>query len=93
MNLQENIQRIKEMMGLITEEENEPEVKKRLRTAFEYIESKKEESKRKTQEMKEGVNLNEDEDRLNQILDKIIHFNRIYNIKLDLLSIHAINKI
>ena len=29
----------------------------------------------------------------NQILDKIIHFNRIYNIKLDLLSIHAINKI
>jgi len=27
MNLQENIQRIKEMMGLITEEENEPAVK------------------------------------------------------------------
>ena len=50
MNLQENIQRIKEMMGLITEEENEPEVKKRLRTAFEYIESKKEESKRKKAE-------------------------------------------
>ena len=32
----------------------DPEVKKRLRTAFEYIESKKEASKRKTKEMKEG---------------------------------------
>ena len=32
----------------------DPEVKKRLRTAFEYIESKKEQSKKKTQEMKEG---------------------------------------
>jgi hypothetical protein len=30
------------------------EVKKRLKTAFEYIETKKEESKKKTQEMKEG---------------------------------------
>jgi hypothetical protein len=32
----------------------DPEVKKRLKTAFDYIESKKEESKKKTQEMKEG---------------------------------------
>jgi len=32
----------------------DPEVKKRLKTAFEYIESKKEQSKQKTQEMKEG---------------------------------------
>jgi ParB-like chromosome segregation protein Spo0J len=32
----------------------DPEVKKRLKTAFEYIEQKKEQSKRKTQEMKEG---------------------------------------
>jgi len=31
-----------------------PEVKKRLRTAFEYIEQRKEQSKRKTEEMKEG---------------------------------------
>ena len=29
----------------------DPEVKKRLRTAFEYIETKKEQSKRKTEEM------------------------------------------
>jgi hypothetical protein len=33
----------------------DPEVKKRLRTAFEYIESKKEQSKIKTQEMKDGL--------------------------------------
>lgn len=32
----------------------DPEVKKRLRTAFKYIETKKEQSKRKTEEMKEG---------------------------------------
>jgi hypothetical protein len=32
----------------------DPEVKKRLKTAFEYIETKKEHSKKKTQEMKEG---------------------------------------
>jgi pterin-4a-carbinolamine dehydratase len=32
----------------------DPEVKKRLRTAFEYIVTKKEESKKKTQEMKEN---------------------------------------
>jgi hypothetical protein len=36
------------------ERAKDPEVTKRLRTAFEYIESKKEESKKKTQEMKEG---------------------------------------
>jgi hypothetical protein len=34
----------------------DPEVKKRLKTAFEYIEQKKEQSKRKTQEMSEGDN-------------------------------------
>jgi len=33
----------------------DPEVKKRLKTAFEYIEQKKEQSKRKTQKMKEGL--------------------------------------
>jgi len=33
----------------------DPEVKKRLKTAFDYIVSKKEESKKKTQEMKEGL--------------------------------------
>jgi hypothetical protein len=62
---------IHQRLRVALERAKDPEVKKRLRTAFEYIESKKEESKRKTQEMKEGVNLNEDEDRLNQILDKI----------------------
>jgi hypothetical protein len=36
------------------ERAKDPEVKKRLKTAFEYIESKKEQSKKKTQEMKEG---------------------------------------
>ena len=36
------------------ERAKDPEVKKRLKTAFEYIESKKESSKRKTEEMKEG---------------------------------------
>lgn len=34
----------------------DPDVKKRLKTAFEYIEQKKEQSKRKTQEMNEGDN-------------------------------------
>jgi hypothetical protein len=48
MNLQEQILRVS------LERAKDPEVKKRLKTAFEYIESKKEESKRKTQEMKEG---------------------------------------
>ena len=32
----------------------DPEVKDRLRTAFEYIETRKENSKKKTEEMKEG---------------------------------------
>jgi hypothetical protein len=36
------------------ERAKDPEVKKRLKTAFEYIETKKEQSKKKTQEMKEG---------------------------------------
>jgi len=62
---------IHQRLRVALERAKDPEVKKRLRTAFEYIETKKEESKRKTKEMKEGVNLNEDEDRLNQILDKI----------------------
>ncbi len=61
---------IHQRLRVALERAKDPEVKKRLSTAFEYIKSKKEESKRKTQEMKEGVNLNEDEDRLNQILDK-----------------------
>jgi 4a-hydroxytetrahydrobiopterin dehydratase len=62
---------IHQRLRVALERAKDPEVKKRLRTAFEYIETKKEASKRKTKEMKEGVNLNEDEDRLNQILDKI----------------------
>jgi hypothetical protein len=37
------------------ERAKDPEVTKRLRTAFEYIESKKEKSKNKTQKMKEGL--------------------------------------
>ena len=45
---------IHQRLRVSLERAKDPEVKKRLKTAFEYIESKKEESKRKTQEMKEG---------------------------------------
>jgi hypothetical protein len=46
---------IHQRLRVALERAKDPEVKKRLRTAFEYIESKKEESKRKTQVMKEGL--------------------------------------
>jgi len=46
---------IHQRLRVALEKAKDPEVKKRLRTAFEYIESKKEESKRKTQDMKEGL--------------------------------------
>jgi hypothetical protein len=45
---------IHQRLRVALERVKDPEVKKRLKTAFEYIESKKEESKKKTQEMKEG---------------------------------------
>ncbi len=45
---------IHQRLRVALERAKDPEVKKRLRTAFEYIESKKEQSKNKTQEMKEG---------------------------------------
>jgi hypothetical protein len=45
---------IHQRLRVALENAKDPEVKKRLRTAFEYIESKKEESKNKTQEMKEN---------------------------------------
>jgi hypothetical protein len=45
---------IHQRLRVALERAKDPEVKKRLKTAFEYIESKKEESKRKTEEMKEG---------------------------------------
>jgi len=45
---------IHQRLRVALERAKDPEVKKRLRTAFEYIESKKEASKRKTKEMKEG---------------------------------------
>ena len=45
---------IHQRLRVALERAKDPEVKKRLSTAFEYIKSKKEESKRKTQEMKEG---------------------------------------
>jgi hypothetical protein len=45
---------IHQRLRVALERTKDPEVKKRLRTAFEYIESKKESSKRKTEEMKEG---------------------------------------
>ena len=45
---------IHQRLRVALERAKEPEVKKRLRTAFDYIEKKKEQSKRKTQEMKEG---------------------------------------
>ena len=44
---------IHQRLRVALERAKDPEVKKRLRTAFEYIELKKEQSKRKTQEMKE----------------------------------------
>ena len=45
---------IHQRLRVSLERAKDPEVKKRLKTAFEYIESKKESSKRKTEEMKEG---------------------------------------
>jgi hypothetical protein len=45
---------IHQRLRVALERAKDPEVKKRLRTAFEYIESKKEQSKKKTQEMKES---------------------------------------
>jgi hypothetical protein len=45
---------IHQRLRVSLERAKDPEVKKRLRTAFDYIVSKKEESKKKTQEMKEG---------------------------------------
>jgi len=45
---------IHQRLRVALERAKDPEVKKRLRTAFEYIVSKKEQSKNKTQEMKEG---------------------------------------
>lgn len=45
---------IHQRLRVALERAKDPEVKKRLRTAFEYIEQRKEDSKKKTQEMKEG---------------------------------------
>jgi hypothetical protein len=45
---------IHQRLRVALERAKDPDVKKRLKTAFEYIESKKEQSKKKTQEMKEG---------------------------------------
>jgi hypothetical protein len=45
---------IHQRLRVALERAKDPEVKKRLKTAFEYIELKKEQSKKKTQEMKEG---------------------------------------
>jgi hypothetical protein len=45
---------IHQRLRVALERAKDPKVKKRLKTAFEYIESKKESSKRKTEEMKEG---------------------------------------
>ena len=45
---------IHQRLRVALERAKDPEVKKRLKTAFEYIESKKEASKRKTEEMKES---------------------------------------
>jgi hypothetical protein len=45
---------IHQRLRVALERAKDPEVKKRLRTAFEYIEQRKEQSKRKTEEMKEG---------------------------------------
>jgi lysyl-tRNA synthetase class I len=46
---------IHQRLRVALERAKDPEVKKRLRTAFEYIESKKEQSKKKTQEMLERI--------------------------------------
>jgi hypothetical protein len=56
---------IHQRLRVALERAKDPEVKKRLKTAFEYIESKKEQSKKKTQEMKEGVDTKQDEPILN----------------------------
>ena len=45
---------IHQRLRVALERTKDPEVKKRLRTAFEYIGQRKEQSKRKTEEMKEG---------------------------------------
>ena len=45
---------IHQRLRVSLERAKDPEVKKRLRVAFEYIEQRKEQSKRKTEEMKEG---------------------------------------
>jgi hypothetical protein len=45
---------IHQRLRVALERAKDPEVKKRLRVAFEYIEQRKEQSKRKTEEMKEG---------------------------------------
>jgi hypothetical protein len=44
---------IHQRLRVALERAKDPEVKKRLRTAFEYIEQRKEQSKRKTEEIKE----------------------------------------
>jgi len=46
---------IHQRLRVALERAKDPEVKKRLKTAFEYIETKKEQSKNKTQKMKEGL--------------------------------------
>jgi hypothetical protein len=45
---------IHQRLRVALESAKDSEVKKRLRVAFEYIEQRKEQSKRKTEEMKEG---------------------------------------
>jgi hypothetical protein len=45
---------IHQRLRVALERAKDPEVKKRLRVAFEYIEQRKEQSKRKTEEIKEG---------------------------------------
>ena len=47
---------IHQRLRVMVQRTKDPEVKKRLKTAFEYIEKKKEESKRKTQRMNESNN-------------------------------------
>jgi hypothetical protein len=65
---------IHQRLRVALERAKDPEVKKRLRTAFEYIVSKKEESKRKTQDMKEGLDINRIKEvmGLNEVFDDII---------------------
>jgi len=45
---------IHQRLRVALERAKDPEVKERLKTAFEYIETQKEKSKKKTEEMKEG---------------------------------------